>query len=104
MLTDSERVWVKYRQIFNGYYPYGCLTCSLQGTLCDKTDCLLHPDLGDALEFSERVAAKLADWLASDMGCFVCGEKICKKQKDRSCGEKLLQAARLAAEKEIGNG
>lgn len=62
MLTESEREWVKYRQIFNGYYPYGCLTCSLQRTLCDKTDCLLHPDLGDAAEFSERVSAKLARW------------------------------------------
>ena len=61
MLTDSEKAWLKRRQFFNGFYSSGCLTCSLNETLCDKTDCLLHPDLEDALEFSERVAAKLAD-------------------------------------------
>lgn len=61
MLTDSELAWLKRRQFFNGFYTTsGCLTCSLNETLCDKTDCLLHPDLEDALEFSERVAAKLA--------------------------------------------
>lgn len=61
MLTDSERAWLKRRQFFNGFYSSGCFTCSLNRTFCEKTDCPLHPDLEDALEFSERVAAKLAD-------------------------------------------
>ena len=60
MLTENELAWLKRRQFFNGFYSSGCLTCSLNKTLCDKADCLLHPDLEDALEFSERVVAELA--------------------------------------------
>lgn len=95
MLTESEKKWIEQREAMQ----------FLTGTyIADFEEYPLWnsgKDWQEAAEFEARVAAKLADWLARDMGCFVCGEKICKKQKDRSCGEKLLQAARLAAEEEM---
>lgn len=96
MLTKNEREWLEHRdamQFLTGTYIADFAEFPLWNN---------SKDWQDAAEFSERVAAKLADWLARDIGCFVCGEKICKlKQKDRSCREKLLQAARLAVEEEI---
>ena len=98
MLTESELAWLKRRQFFNGFYTSsGCLTCSLNETLCDKTDCLLHPDLEDALEFSERVIEKLADpyFPSMDKGStFECGLFIIPSA-DR------LRCARLAVEEEM---
>lgn len=100
MLTPEENDWLKRRRMAPTSY---CGWCMMFTFCCDPWfPCpIKSTDWQDAAEFEARVAAKMADWLARDMGCFVCGEKICKKQKDRSCGEKLLQAARLAAEEEI---
>lgn len=110
MLTEREREWIKYRQIFNGYYPYGCLTCSLQRTLCDRTDCLLHPNLGDAAEFSERVAAKLAAVFReiahvfgddnTPLPCKYCPANACCKLSD-GCDDGILKWAYIAVEEEM---
>ena len=102
MLTDSELAWLKRRQFFNGFYSSGCLTCSLNRTFCEKTDCLLHPDLEDALEFSERVAAKLADIYAEITSeiCHVCPVwHLCFGKQD--CRTTILKYARLKVEEEM---
>lgn len=110
----TEREWLEDREYAS--YHYSCQWCSQYDPMLIMPDrqnvpCMWYAtcpcntnnyDYKDALEFSERVAARLTDWLAQDMGCFVCGEKICKlKQKDRSCREKLLKAARLQVEEEM---
>ena len=88
MLADNELAWLKRRQFFNGFYTTsGCLTCSLNETLCDKTDCPLHPDLEDALEFSERVVVRLANYIET-LGW-------------KGCGKHALEQARLQVEKEM---
>ena len=89
MLTDSELAWLKRRQFFNGFYSSGCLTCSLNRTLCDKADCPLHPDLEDALEFSERVVVRLANYIET-LGW-------------KGCGKHSLKQARLTVEEEMNN-
>lgn len=111
MLTDSELAWLKRRQFFNGFYTTsGCLTCSLNETLCDKTDCLLHPDLEDALEFSERVAAKLATYATMMVGsdiaapCLECPCQkagVCYHGTNKSCQWSFLTTARLQVEEEM---
>lgn len=61
MLTEDEKRWVKERQRWNGFRFYGCGTCTLHQSLCERTDCMLNPDFEDAAVFSERVAAKLSE-------------------------------------------
>ena len=87
MLTNSEKAWLKRRQFFNGFYSSGCLTCSLNRTFCDKADCPLHPDLEDALEFSERVVVRLANYIET-LGW-------------KGCGKHALEQARLQVEEEM---
>ena len=111
MLTNSEREWLKRRQFFNGFYSGGCLTCSLNRTLCDKADCPLHPDLEDALEFSERIAVKLADLVKysvrvchhSCADCFLCKTDKCHDDDpgNLTCEGTILKYARLAVEEEM---
>lgn len=80
MLTDSERAWLKHRDIANPRGTYFCEYCK------DYAEC--HSDMGwgvecptaplslqDAAEFEARVAAKLAKgipqsaWLAEAEKC-----------------------------------
>ena len=63
MLTNSEREWLETR---DKKRPY-CFYCeALFGTdscywKCVTESCAMYPDMKDAAEFSERVAAKLAN-------------------------------------------
>ena len=105
MLTASELAWLKRRQFFNGFYTTsGCLTCSLNETLCDKTDCLLHPDLEDALEFSERVAVKLTIMPRRDGPCDYGQMALCSRDCGShwlNCRDARLKWARLTVEEEM---
>lgn len=85
MLTDSEKAWLKRRQFCNGFYT----------AICDRADYLLHPDLEDALEFSERVAEKLADPYFPPMDVGSDGPQLLMPPADR------LKWARIEVEKEV---
>ena len=98
MLTNSEKAWLKRRQFFNGFYSSGCLTCSLNRTFCEKTDCPLHPDLEDALEFSERVAAELASWETLPVPCM--NDIVCNRSS-LECASCRIKWARLTVEEEM---
>lgn len=73
MLTESEKLWLHNRQAWRAIQRHGrrsewysCVYCDYSGNkeLCGSSPCRLEfsvASLIDALEFSERVAAKLAD-------------------------------------------
>ena len=122
MLTEKEREWLDERKV----YPLnGCVTCKYKwyiydhpcqweiSGICPYFNVLKKPSkdaLRDALEFSERVAAKLAimmyhlaaNSLSRDFSC----EKSCVAhlvcQKDKSCVHSFMKYARIAVEEEMG--
>ena len=62
MLTESEKEWLKTRDKKRPYCFYcealfGADSCYWK---CVTESCAMYPDMQDAAEFSERVAAKLA--------------------------------------------
>lgn len=64
MLTESEKEWLKTRDKKRSYCVYceatfGADSCYWK---CVTESCAMYPDMKDAAEFSERVAAKLARW------------------------------------------
>lgn len=73
MLTESEKLWLHNRQAWRAIQRHGrrsewysCVYCDYSGNkeLCGSSPCRLEfsvASLIDALEFSERVAAKLAE-------------------------------------------
>lgn len=67
MLTESEREWLRNRKGKNDLYFF-CKYCTVPKEDDDCywshiiEACPVYPDIEDAAEFSERVAAKLARW------------------------------------------
>ena len=109
MLTDSEKRWLELREVSETDWSlYSCIECKWfkrhQGSTLYpccfsklfKSCPRMNPDKADftdALEFSERVAAKLA----ADENCGV--DEDCPP--DMSVGWGRLKAARLAVEEEL---
>ena len=110
MLTDSERAWLKYRDIVNPRGTYFCEYCK------DYAEC--HSDMGwgvecptaplslhDAALFEARVAAKLANpqW-AVCWNSDSCLEFDGSKDEPRwwwNCAWCRLKHARLQVEEEM---
>lgn len=104
MLTQSEREWLEHRdamQFITGTYIADFAEYPLWNS---------GKDWQDAAEFSERVAAKLAEmahWLAhgigTEMECVdLCdASKICEESESLPCQWCFLKHARLAVEEEI---
>lgn len=89
MLTESEKQWLHNRKLSLNPYCGWCmryaLCCNPHYQMCPTQ----NTDLQDAAEFSERVAAKLAEYAAQKIGIRV------------SRPERLLKAARLQVEEEM---
>lgn len=119
MLTKSEQKWLRGREL--SPRPY-CASC-INAKICAKTrkQCWCPTDgidrydahiLQDALEFSERVAVKLAItgdiWDFEDMPCRGDERQYirinCKLRKNHwDCADCYIKAARLQVEEEMGN-
>ena len=111
MLTDNEKVWLECREKSYGYYCMWCdLWCDERGAnpFCYTT--IRKEKFADAAEFSERVAAKLANTasrlalgIGHDKECTeLCdAANICKKDEEMSCEWCFLKAARLEVEEEM---
>ena len=97
MLTKSEREWLASHRTFCNY-------CDLERGSDDcywnhvVEACPMYPNIKDALEFSERVVARLAnregcigDW------CYYY------PFSDKVCPACILKHVRLAVEKEMDN-
>ena len=109
MLTDSEREWLKDRR--NKAY---CRYCSVI-YLCSNPNasgfkCPLIPDYKDAAEFSERVAATLANIHFGTEDCPYCSNHInvneycgeCKTAStDKRCLACRIKYARQQVEEEM---
>lgn len=105
MLTQSELAWLERREEMPGYY---CLWCPLWD---DEADCdgrSPHPfcpifqrreRLWDALEFSERVAVKLASWEQNLI--IPCMETAVCERHPQDCPSCRLKYARLQVEEEM---
>ena len=105
MLTEDEKRWLEEReQVELRHGLYSCGHCKWRSDVFDEytgycaaefRDCPIMGDYRDAAEFSERVAAKLAEsedcHITDD--CVFFGEGICAWCK--------LKDARLAVEREM---
>lgn len=97
MLTDSEKRWLRDRKLSPNPYCGWCmkyaLCCSPLFTKCPTK----NADLGDALEFESRVAARLADayWPPLVYTPVAPFEQIFMPPMDR------LRCARITVEKEM---
>lgn len=103
MLTDSEKRWLRGRELVSLAYCAWCRKCDRQyrhrfrGCPTDYTP---------GAEFEARVAAELAKYAAKlswNIGCDECpAHKACtlSENKNIDCGDIFLKAAYLAIEKE----
>ena len=116
MLTESEKQWLERREEMPGYF---CLWCPLWDNEADCDGRSPHPfcpifqrreRLLDAAEFSERVAAKLANIHFGTEDCQYCSNHInvneycgeCKTaSSDKRCLACRLKYARLKVEEEM---
>ena len=111
MLTQSEKRWLKKRKEWSV-----CSYCSnIPQTMCLYGErphfcALLDVDYKDAAEFSERVAAKLANIHFGTEDCPYCGNHInvngycgeCKTAStDKQCLACRIKYARLKVEEEM---
>lgn len=94
MLTQNEREWLASRRTYCNYCDLerGSDDCEWEMAM---EQCAMFPRMKDALEFSERVAAKLA----TDENCGV--DEDCPP--DMPYGWGRLKAARLQVEEEMDN-
>ena len=115
MLTGSEKQWLKCRG-YNTFcdnhcnVPYSSKECCVR--VACKT-CPLYPGLGafrDAAEFSERVAAKLADWFGNSVsGLYTvsidgtCDGCPCGGNCTMPCKAEILKHARMKVEEEMNS-
>ena len=95
MLTESEKKWLKDRKP-KAYCRYCGIKyfCSNSNVSCFKCP-LIMENLEDALEFSERVAAKLADPYYPPMDAGSDGPQLFMPPADR------LKWARIEVEEEM---
>ena len=103
MLTESEKRWLRGRELVSLAYCAWCRKCDRQyrhrfrGCPTDYTP---------GAEFEVRVAAKLAKYavkLSWNIDCSDCpAHKACTRSENRNitCGDVFLKAAYLAVEKE----
>jgi len=105
MLTKSEREWLRNRKGKDDLYLF-CKHC----TVSPKTDdcywnhvvgaCPMYPDIEDALEFSERVAVKLAKHIHNKP--LLCETNWdCPYWPQGKCAWCYLKAARIEVEEEM---
>ena len=107
MLTDSEREWLRLRPHDGTAYCWHCQNVGrdMKGCL-DEPYCALVPDYKDAAEFSERVAARMAELFAASTEiaplCASCPcEDDCYANRRLKCGGQILKYARLQVEEEM---
>lgn len=104
MLTESEKQWLRSRELVSMAYCAWCRKCDL---------CYRHrfrgcpTDYTPGAEFEARVAAELAKYAARLSWNINCGDncpgkKACTLSENRNidCGDIFLKAAYLAVEKE----
>ena len=101
MLTQSEREWLEERESI--LEKYGCY--SLKFYRMREDDFGYIGDIFDALEFSERVAAKLADSISNELN-FVSGKNVVQEAveyrgKRHTIAWARLKLARLKVEEEM---
>lgn len=117
MLTESEKRWLKKRKEWSV-----CSYCSnIPQTMCLYGErphfcALLDVDYKDAAEFSERVAAKLAQVAAMQKkhhccvdidvpfhcpGWQSCAERIMSRKELRPCEFEMLKGVRIEVEEEM---
>ena len=103
MLTDSEKRWLRGRELVALAYCAWCRKCDIRYRYRFRG---CPTDYTPGAEFEVRVAAKLAKYasiLSRDIGCCDCpARKACTLSENRNidCGDIFLKAAYLAVEKE----
>lgn len=107
MLTESEREWLKTRDKKRSYCVYceatfGADSCYWK---CVTESCAMYPDMKDAAEFSERVAAKLSELPEDVHPCPYGATNRCSYDDcgnpHLGCRRSILKYARLAVEEEM---
>ena len=104
-MTKNEKLWLRER---DKWFSPWCRRCDGRFH-CDEYRldgrCSLVPDTDDAAEFSERVAAKLAEYAGKVAGyepcCELCPDKTCNITDPKNCSITLLKDARLQVEEEM---
>ena len=127
MLTASEKAWLEQRNEhpehrFCRWCPHNevrgreeeegiwcsCNAEDVEGLWECVTEHYYFDRLWEALEFSERVAKRLAEYAGEVAGyepcCELCPDKTCRITDSKNCSINLLKAARLAVEEEMDNG